>query len=386
MSPPSVIEKYAPDGTMDGLATEITIEASQSVTFNGLVSDPDNADGHTYEWDFDGGASDSAQQNPGDVQFNATGTYYVQFTVTDPDGNVDETPDIVMVNVIITNPTAPGSLDLSAGSDSGVSDSDDITNDNTPTFTWTASSDMSGIAGYWWAVDNTNPEVGGIFTTELMATLPALSDGSHILYVKAQDATPAGYLSDASAIPFTVDTIGANVQQWQSKQTHGAAGEITTVIANGYVESRYAGITKLVIDLDEALDPASVGIGDLSVVGVTNGDQIGLISSVTASEDKVTVQLSAALPDIDTYTITLGQDVRDVAGNQMSGPKQITVKALRGDANGDGQVNSFDLLNIRAFVGQAVTAANARCDINGDGVINSFDQLMARVYVGNKIT
>ncbi|GEM_PF-1625519 len=382
----NVSEIYRPDGTMVTPAEQVFIEPGQSVYFAGQVSDPDDPSGHFYQWNFDGAAPMSTVLEPGNVQFNGVGVYYVQFTVTDPYGNVDETPDIVMVNVIITNPTAPGRLDLSAGSDSGVSDSDDITNDNTPTFTWTASSDMSGIAGYWWAVDDATPETGGAFTTELTATLPAIADGSHTLYVKAVDATPAGYLSDASAIPFTVDTIGANVQQWQSKQTHGAAGEITTVIANGWVESRYAGIRKLVIDLDENADPASVGVGDLSVVGVKSGNQSGLISSVTASGDKVTVQLSAALPDIDTYTITLGQDVRDVAGNQMSGPKQITVKALRGDANGDGQVNSFDLLNIRVYVGQAINAANARCDINGDGVINSFDQLMARVYVGNKIT
>ncbi|HOX37003.1 MAG TPA: FG-GAP-like repeat-containing protein [Candidatus Brocadiia bacterium] len=184
-----------------------------------------------------------------------------------------------------------------------------------------------------------------------------------------------------------IDTAPPEVTEWQTALNHGGGvGELVTTIANGYVESRYQGIKKLVINMDEAMNPGSVDVSDLSIVGVSHGDQSSLITSAVVDGSKITIGLSAALPDIDTYTVILGGAVEDLAGNAASGISQIAVKALRGDANGDGQVNSFDLLNIRAFVGQAVTAANARRDINGDGVINSFDQLMARVYVGNKIT
>ncbi|HOX38491.1 MAG TPA: FG-GAP-like repeat-containing protein [Candidatus Brocadiia bacterium] len=221
----------------------------------------------------------------------------------------------------------------------------------------------------------------------LFAETGPLADGVYPMNVTFTDV--AGHIATDSD-PTTIDTVSPEVAAtdgWQIAATHGGGvGELVTTIANGYVESRYQGIKKLVINMDEAMNPGSVSVSDLSIVGVSHGDQSSLITSAVVAGNKITIGLSAALPDIDTYTVTLGSAVEDLAGNSASGISQITVKALRGDANGDGQVNSFDLLNIRAFVGQAVTAANARRDINGDGVINSFDQLMARVYVGNKIT
>ncbi|HOX36874.1 MAG TPA: FG-GAP-like repeat-containing protein [Candidatus Brocadiia bacterium] len=218
----------------------------------------------------------------------------------------------------------------------------------------------------------------------MMGALSPLPDGVHPINITFTDS--AGNVATDSD-PTTIDTVGPVVNKWQIAATHGGGiGELVNDIASGYVESRYQGIRKLVINMDDAMSPGSVSVSDLSIVGVSHGNQSSLITSATVAGNKITIGLSAALPDIDTYTVTLGSAIEDLAGNGASGLSQITVKTLRGDANGDGQVNSFDLLNIRAFVGQAVNAANARRDINGDGVINSFDQLMARVYVGNKIT
>jgi hypothetical protein len=59
------------------------------------------------------------------------------------------------------------------------------TNDNTPTFTWTASTDTggSGIAGYFWNVNNgTNT-----WTTLTAVTLPAQVNGIHCFNIRAKD-------------------------------------------------------------------------------------------------------------------------------------------------------------------------------------------------------
>ncbi len=295
--------------------------------------------------------------------------------------------DVPMVSVDIVLPAPSASVDLQSGSDSGMSNTDNITNDNTPTFDVTVNRagtikiDYDGNA-----VWDEERAVGDAGTYQFTPGGP-LADGDFTDYPVNVDfvVSGVGTASDSDAV--TIDTQGPSATQWQVALAHGGGvGEVINNISTGYVESRYAGLKKFIITFDETLDASSVSAGDLSVVGVANGDQSGRISSVTGSGDKVTALFSTALPDVDRYSVSLGTDVRDAAGNQMTSLAQISVRALRGDANGNGQVDSFDLLNIRAFVGQAVNASNARRDINGDGIINSFDQLMARVYVGNKVT
>lgn len=74
-------------------------------------------------------------------------------------------------------------------------------NDNTPTFSWSPSSDSgSGVAGYYWRVDSSSET--WIISTSV--TLPVQSDGSHTFYVKAVDnaGNPSGWGSHG----FQIDT------------------------------------------------------------------------------------------------------------------------------------------------------------------------------------
>ncbi|HOX38183.1 MAG TPA: FG-GAP-like repeat-containing protein, partial [Candidatus Brocadiia bacterium] len=218
----------------------------------------------------------------------------------------------------------------------------------------------------------------------LLGQSQALADGVHPMNVTFTDI--AGNTA-ASGDSTTIDTDSPEiaVNGWQTAVTHGnGVGEIVTTMADGYVESRYAGIRKLLITLDETI-AGNVTPGDLNIIGVSHGDQSGLISGMSAAGGILTVNLSAPLPDVDTYTISLLGGVKDLAGNSVTGDADLSVVVLRGDANGDGMVNSFDLLNIRAQLHAAITADTARYDINGDGHLDTFDMLMARVYVGNKV-
>jgi len=78
----------------------------------------------------------------------------------------------------VAPPPAPGNVDDQVAGWSS---------DNTPTFTWDVPLDPSGIAGYWWAVDNPTPEIGGAWTTAKTATTAPLADGIHTFYVAAQN-------------------------------------------------------------------------------------------------------------------------------------------------------------------------------------------------------
>lgn len=73
-------------------------------------------------------------------------------------------------------------------------------NDNTPTFTWSPPSDLSGIEGYYWKVD------GGAdtWTTSTSVTLSPQSDGTHTFYVKAKDR--AGNIGNWGSHTFRIDT------------------------------------------------------------------------------------------------------------------------------------------------------------------------------------
>lgn len=107
-----------------------------------------------------------------------------------------------------TAPNAPSAPDLSAGSDSGASSSDNITSATTPTLTGTAESgsnvtlyDTDGIT-----VLGTATATGGNWSI----TTSTLSDGSHTLTAKASDA--AGNVSSASSgLSVTIDTTAPAV-------------------------------------------------------------------------------------------------------------------------------------------------------------------------------
>jgi len=94
-----------PDGVIDTPAGDVSIETGQSVAFAGTGSDPDNATPLTFLWDFDGGATNSTSEDPGDVSFATAGSYNVTFTVTDATNLSDPTP--ASVTVTVTDPAPP---------------------------------------------------------------------------------------------------------------------------------------------------------------------------------------------------------------------------------------------------------------------------------------
>ncbi len=123
-------------------------------------------------------------------------------------------------------PGAPGGLDLT-GTDSGPFSDDNVTNDNTPTFDWTAASPGTGsaIARYWWAVDDNTPATGG---TQILAgfpltATPSVGNGMHMFYVVAEDA--AGNISTPpTGLLFIIDTIAPKVSRVLVGSTEWTSG------------------------------------------------------------------------------------------------------------------------------------------------------------------
>ncbi|MEJ6024387.1 Ig-like domain-containing protein, partial [Ramlibacter sp. PS4R-6] len=104
-------------------------------------------------------------------------------------------------------PAAPSAPDLTAGTDSGSSSTDDLTNDNTPTFTGTAEAnalvelfDTDGTT----SLGTATADGSGNWSI----TVSTLGDGAHTITAKATDA--AGNTSAASTgLAVTIDTAAA---------------------------------------------------------------------------------------------------------------------------------------------------------------------------------
>ncbi len=114
----TVAGNMSPNGAIDTPPGDQNITEGESVDFTGTGTDPDGDYPVTYLWDFDGGAPDSTDEDPGAVTFTTAGTYNVTFTVTDSLGLSDPTPDTVKITV--TGNTPPPSATLSAEEDEGA--------------------------------------------------------------------------------------------------------------------------------------------------------------------------------------------------------------------------------------------------------------------------
>ena len=93
-----------PDVAIVSPETDVTMTAGDSLRFVGTASggDPPLA----FSWDFSGAAAPSDGAIPGEVRFDAPGTYPVSLTVTDADGDTD----IVRVTVTVIEPVSPPEL------------------------------------------------------------------------------------------------------------------------------------------------------------------------------------------------------------------------------------------------------------------------------------
>lgn len=117
----------------------------------------------------------------------------------DGDGIGGELPDDIYTfnfTVDATPPTAPG--DLVFADDTGLSATDNLTSDTELVFTWSASTDENGIAGYEYRLD-----VGAWITTAALSAIVPVPEGEHTLEVRAVDGF--GSTGPASSLVVTVD-------------------------------------------------------------------------------------------------------------------------------------------------------------------------------------
>ena len=267
------------------------------------------------------------------------GTWNISATLTDPAGNTSTSSSALPITIDGTAPSAPSGLDLLMASDTGSSNSDNFTGDNTPTL-----SAAGGINGDTMTISATN---GGttvscsyVIGSATNCTLPTLTDGTWNISATLTD--PLGNESEASsALPVTIATSPPSRPAPDLLPSSDTGRSNSDNITND--------------STPEISIPGAIA-GDVVTVSATNG------SSTVTCTYTVGSATSCSLPALTDGTWTLSASVTDAAGN--SGPATGTL-SLSVDSSAPTAPTSPDLL-------PSSDTGNSDSDNNTNDVTPSF--------------
>jgi outer membrane protein OmpA-like peptidoglycan-associated protein len=220
------------------------------------------------------------------------GTWNVSATLTDPSGNTSTSSSALPITIDGTAPSAPTGLDLLAASDTGSSDSDNFTGDNTPTLSATggANGDTMTISA---TNGTTTVSCTYVIGSATNCTLPTLTDGTWNISATLTD--PLGNESEASgALPVTIATSPPS----------RSAPDLLATSDNGASNS-----DNITNDSTPEISIPGALTGDVVTVSATNGT-----STVTCTYT-VGAATSCSLPTLSDGTWTVSASVTDAAGN-----------------------------------------------------------------------
>ncbi|MCE5181283.1 MAG: Ig-like domain-containing protein [Betaproteobacteria bacterium] len=182
-----------------------------------------------------------------------------------------------------TVPAAPGAPDMQAASDTGTSNTDNITSNTTPTFDVPQ---VAGATGYKAIVDGGAPiNIGNVLTWQT----PALGNGNHTLVFKSYNAQ-----GDSAASPtlnFEVDTAAvAFASKDAGTWVNGGAGGAGQVFAGAVGETQIhnitlskdvpAGSVSGVNTANATVTAVRTGVATIRVTIVKNGSDLALETAV----------------------------------------------------------------------------------------------------------
>jgi VCBS repeat-containing protein len=143
------------------------------------------------------------------------GSHVITARVVDAAGNESADSQSLLVTIDQTPPAAPVRPDLTAGSDTGVSNSDNITNDTTPTFTGTAEAGADvRLYANGVQMGATTADGAGNWTI----TSNSLAHGNYTVTARAVDAA-GGTSSLSPSLSVTVDTAAPTLAITSSTST-----------------------------------------------------------------------------------------------------------------------------------------------------------------------
>jgi hypothetical protein len=266
----------------------------------------------------------------------AAGTHTITAKTADSAGNLSAPSAALKVTILTAVPVAPGAPDLQVASDSGISNTDNITWTPTPVFTGTAAANATIVL-----LDGTTVVGTGVANSSGIwsATTAALAEGGHTMTAKAIDL--AGNLSAPSAAlkvtimlaapaaPSAPDLLAA------SDSGVSKTDNITNVTKPVFTGTAEANAT-ISLYADDTAGSALVGTGHADSTGAWS-----VATSVLAAGSHVIVARATDLAGnvgaaSGALTITIDTVV------QTPGITKATTTAISGTAEVNSTVTLFD--------------------------------------------
>ncbi|WP_240036198.1 Ig-like domain-containing protein [Pseudoalteromonas sp. A757] len=269
-------------------------------------------------------------------------THAITAKATDANSNESSASSSLSVTIDTTAPSAPGTPDLDASSDTGTSNTDNITNDTTATFT--GSGPNGGAITLISSIDGTVGTGTATLGTWTITT-SALTAGTHTMTARSTDT--AGNTADGSGLSVTVDTSVSAVS-------------ITTPI-------EVDGLVNAAEDNDVLIAGSSAEAGNSVTVTIT--DNNSSVSRTVTADNSGNWTLSGSELDVsglNNGTLTVSATQADSAGNTSTAATQtITLDNAAPSAvtittpiETDGLVNAAEDNDV-LIVGSGAEAGNS---------------------------
>ncbi|MDB5319867.1 MAG: peptidyl-prolyl cis-trans isomerase cyclophilin type [Phycisphaerales bacterium] len=302
----------------------------------------------------------------------------------------NQAPDTSVIDTqytpIFISPAAPSSIDLVSASDTGVSDTDNVTRLNNSTAAGKLSFQVNGVVAgavvqlFDGATSLGQATVPTGATSVTITTNGALtlSNGQHNLTATQTLQNLAWVVGNRSG---TV-TLASLVSASQAITIDTVAPTSTAPAAFSYLTATQ----NLVYAFSESV-AASLVSGDLSLKNLTTNSFIpaaSILVTYSAANNKATLTFpgyaGGALPDGNYHAVLTGAAVTDVAGNPLPADVSLDFFVLAGDTNHNRTVDFTDL----AAMAQNYNTSGktfVQGDFNYDGSVDFLDlALLAQRY------
>ena len=278
--------------------------------------------------------------------------------------------DDIAVTSSVTPSAAPGTPDLLPTSDSGVSNSDDLTNRdnsaplNTMQFSVTGTIIAATVTIYADGVAIGNAVASGTATTVTTSGLHDLTDGVHPITARQAEGGKTES-ADSSALAVTIDTISPSIVRNASTP------------AFLFETSPHRLSFNFTENVQQTLDAQ-----DLTVQRVGTGSAPPQASSVSydGSNNLATFVLNGTVPDGNFRGTLNSATVTDAAGNSLAGDTSFDFFFQTGDANHDRHVNTLNFAALAQHFNE-VNSLFSHGNFNYDNRTNALDfNLLATLF------
>ncbi|NVC63650.1 tandem-95 repeat protein [Vibrio sp. 05-20-BW147] len=346
------------DISLSATSVNQSVTGSAATVATASTTDVDSADSHTYSLvAASSSANGTCSASTGNDSFQFTGSTLQSKTALTPgsysicvqsdDGTTTFQESFTITVVDNVAPDAPSTPDLDAASDTGASNTDNITNDTTPTFSGTAESGAtvklySNQVGGGTTVIGTGTATGGNWQ---ITTDPLTAGLSHSIFATATDAS-TNVSNSSSSLSVTIDNTTPTAPSTPDLAASSDTGTSNTD------------------NLTNDTTPTFTGTG-------TTGDTVTLVSNVDGT-------IGSAVVSGGVWSITASSAL-------TAGDHTITARAT------DTAGNTADSASLAITLDTSVPTPTITTPIEGDGKVNAAednDVLIAGTgaEAGNSVT